>query len=75
MFRHVCVAIFPVAVVIAFFIDAPLWMKLLVLAWTAIPVLVSGYRLKKTAKVVAELVDHTSNSLPDRTLHAFREHV
>lgn len=74
MFRYVCVAIFPIAVVIAFFIDAPMWMKLVVLAWTAIPALVNGYRIKKTAKVVAELADHTSNSLPDRTLHAYKEH-
>lgn len=74
MFRYVCVAIFPVGVVIAFFIDAPLWMKLVVLVWTAIPALVNGYQIKKKAKIIAELADHSSCSLPDRTLHAYKEH-
>lgn len=74
MFRYICLAIFHISVVITFFIDAPMWIKLVILAWTAIPALVNGYQLKETAKVVSELADHTSNSLPDRTLHAYREH-
>ncbi|WP_104092536.1 hypothetical protein [Arthrobacter sp. GMC3] len=73
VFRYVYVATFLFAVVMSFIADLPMWVKLVVLAWTVAPALINEYQLKKKATAAAERAEHASNSLPDQILHAYRE--
>ncbi len=73
MFRYVYVATFLFAAAIAFIVDLPLWVKLVVLTWTAAPALINEYQLKKRASAVAERAERSSNSHPDQMLHPYKE--
>jgi Flp pilus assembly protein TadB len=73
MFRYVYVATFLFAVAIAFIVNQPMWVKLVVLTWTATPVLINEYHLKKRATAAAEQAEHALNSLPDQMLHAYKD--
>lgn len=74
MFLYVFVATFLFAVSIAFIVDLPMWAKLAVLTWTAVPALINEYQLRKqAAAAAAEGANHSSNALPDQMLHAYKE--
>ncbi|WP_146070390.1 hypothetical protein [Arthrobacter sp. GMC3] len=72
MFRYAYLATFLFAVAIAFIVNPPIWAKLVLLALTAAPALVNEYQLKKIATAAAERAEHSSNSLPDQMLHAYK---
>ncbi|PYI38402.1 hypothetical protein CVS30_10845 [Arthrobacter psychrolactophilus] len=66
-------ATFLFAVAIVFIVDLPMWVKLAVLTWTAVPALVHEYQLRKRSAAAAERANHSSNALPDQMLHAYKE--
>lgn len=72
-FRYVYVATFLFAVAIAFIADLPMWAKLAVLIWAAVPALIHEYQLRKRAATAAEQAKYSSNALPDQMLHAYKE--
>lgn len=73
MLRYVYVATFLFAVAIVFIVDLPIWTKLAVLIWTAVPALIHEHQLRKRATAAAERANHSSNALPDQMLHAYKE--
>lgn len=73
MFRYVYVATFLFAVAMSFIVDLPMWLKLVVLASTAVPALINEYQLMKRAAAAADRAAHSSDSLPDQMLHAYKE--
>lgn len=72
-FRYINTAVFCVAVVVVFFLDVPAWERIIVLAWAAIPILINESQLRKKHRDQVEMAAHSTDSVPDRQLHAYRE--
>lgn len=73
LFRYIYSALFIVAVAVAVIIDVPLWVKIVIIVWSAIPLAVNEYQLAKNTKAFAEQEMHSTNATPDQVLHAYKE--
>jgi hypothetical protein len=71
--RYISAACLVVAVGIVAFLEVPLWAKAVALAWIGSPLVVNAFLGRKKGRIAAELASHSSNSVQDRTLHAYRE--
>lgn len=72
-FRFIYLAIFVIAVAVVFFLDVPLWGKVLILAWTVAPLGINEYQMNQKAKQIQSQNEHASNSLQDNVHHDYRE--
>lgn len=61
------------AVVVVFFLDVPVWARILVLAWTAVPLPRNETQLRKKHRDQIEMAAHSTSSVPDRQFQAYRE--
>lgn len=72
-YRYIYLAIFVAAAVFVCFLELPLWVKVVILAWTAAPLAINEYQESKKTKAAAEQESHSSNSVEDQVLHAYKE--
>ncbi|ALE91890.1 hypothetical protein AOC05_05335 [Arthrobacter alpinus] len=54
-------------------LEVPLWEKFVILAWTAAPLAINAYQECKKTQAAAEQESHSSTSVEDQVLHAYKE--
>lgn len=75
IFRFVYLAIFIIAVGVVYFLDIPLWARIIILAWTAAPFAINEYQMNQKAQQSLSQKEHSSNSLENNVHHDFREKI
>jgi hypothetical protein len=72
-FPYITAAYLVMAAGVVAFLEVPLWAKAVALAWLGSPLVVNAFLRRKKGRITAELASHSSNSVQDRTLHAYKE--
>lgn len=73
-FRYAYLATFAAAATVVFLLDLPVWARIIIMLWTAAPVVINEFQIRRKATDAAEASTHATTSVPDQLFHAYREH-